>query len=161
MHFCASLEFGFFLSYVRSSRNLPLPVFRIYHRCFGGSLFIVGILHDPSNNRTTLSWFFREDLPTPRQPAPWQLDLRDAGDSNPRDLLLGRRCPVLPRLVPKPKPNIWARCLHQTFLLPTPIIKVMASDVILTLLAFLISYFFGHFTVIKLPFWVPRRDWLN
>ena len=39
----------------------------------------------------------RKDLSSPRQLAPWQLDLRDAGDSNPRHLIPGSRCPVLPR----------------------------------------------------------------
>ena len=48
-----------------------------------------------------VSWqqFFRENLPTPWQLAPWYLEMWDAGDSNPRHLLLGRRRTVLPRSV--------------------------------------------------------------
>ena len=34
-------------------------------------------------------------MPIPWQLAPWELDLWDAGDSNPRHLFLGRRCTVL------------------------------------------------------------------
>ena len=40
---------------------------------------------------------FRQDLSIPWQPAPWQLDLWDARDSDPRHLLPGWRCPVISR----------------------------------------------------------------
>ena len=48
---------------------------------------------------SAVSWqqFFRENLPTPWQLAPWYLEMWDAGDSNPRHLLFGRRRTVIPR----------------------------------------------------------------
>ena len=36
-----------------------------------------------------LTFTFRQDMSVSWQPAPWQLDLRDAGDSNPRNLFPG------------------------------------------------------------------------
>ena len=48
-------------------------------------------------SRELTIYFFRKDLPVARQLAPRQLELRGAGDSHPRHLLLGRRCAVIPR----------------------------------------------------------------
>ena len=51
------------------------------------------------NNFELKQKLFRKNLSTPRQLAPWQLDLRDAGDSNPRNLLLGQRRTIVSRFL--------------------------------------------------------------